>query len=74
MRKKDPEFSENTDRSVEKDLRLTATDEPSTNDDDNLSSGQFTKVKNASASGLGAMGRSDEKLSDQSGNNNSGTY
>ena len=69
MRKKDPEFNENIDRSVEKDKTSPAADESNQTDKDNIAKGQFTKVKNASASGLGTMGRSDEKLSDQSDNN-----
>jgi hypothetical protein len=33
---------------------------------------QFTEVKNAHASGLGSMGRSDEKLKDKDGNSRKG--
>jgi hypothetical protein len=36
--------------------------------------GGFTEVKNASASGLGTMGRSDEKLTDQSGKEGGNIY
>ena len=73
MRKKDPEFSENIDRTAENEKTSQAADEISRSDN-NADNSQFTNVKNASASGLGTMGRSDEKLSDQSGNSNSDTY
>ena len=73
MRKKDPEINENIDRSVEKD-NTSASANDNAQDDNNISNEQFTEVKNASASGLGTMGRSDEKLSDQSGNKNIDTY
>ena len=73
MRKKDPEINENIDRSVERD-NTSASANDNAQDDNNISNEQFTEVKNASASGLGTMGRSDEKLSDQSGNKNIDTY
>lgn len=73
MRKKDPEFNENSDRSFDSTKVSSPTDESSATVN-TVGAGQFTKVKNASASGLGTMGRSDEKLSDQSGNSNDDTY
>ena len=74
MRKKDPDFNENSDRSFDSTKRSPAEDESSENVNTDVGASQFTKVKNASASGLGTMGRSDEKLSDQSGNSNDDVY
>ena len=73
MRKKDPEFSENTDRTADNEKTSQAAGKTGRSDY-NTGDGQFTNVKNASASGLGTMGRSDEKLSDQTGNDNSDAY
>ena len=74
MRKKDPDFNENSDRSFDSTKLSPAEDESSENVNTDVGASQFTKVKNASASGLGTMGRSDEKLSDQSGNSNDDAY
>jgi hypothetical protein len=74
MRKKDPEFNENIDRKAGSNNASPAVDKPEENDAGETGAGEFTKVKNASASGLGTMGRSDEKLGDQSGNTGSNAY
>jgi hypothetical protein len=74
MRKKDPEFNENVDRKAGADNTSPATDTPGKNDKGEIGAGQFTEVKNASASGLGTMGRSDEKLTDQTGSTSGNAY
>ena len=73
MRKKDPAFSENIDRGVENETASQAADE-SINNDQNTDNSQFTEVKNASASGLGTMGRTDEKPADQENATNNDAY
>lgn len=74
MRKKDPEINENVDRKAGSGSSSPVDREPEKNNDAEIGAGQFTKVKNASASGLGTMGRSDEKLSDQPGSSGGDAY
>ena len=73
MRKKDPSINENIDNPGLNNQKLSRDTDPGEafGEDD---PGQFTEVKNASASGLGTMGRSDEKLADQSREDSANTY
>ena len=72
MRKKDPSINENIDNPGQDDQNHPgASDQDASQKDPK---GLLTQVKNASASGLGAMGRSDEKLNDQSGQEGSDIY
>ncbi|MFL5741241.1 MAG: hypothetical protein ACJ75B_13545 [Flavisolibacter sp.] len=52
MTKKDGDVQENTDLGKQKDDRKEETTQPSI---------EFTEVKNANASGLGSIGKSDEQ-------------
>jgi hypothetical protein len=73
MRKKDPSINENIDNPGKVDQSQAGVNDgdPGCNRD---ASRQFTEVKNASASGLGTMGRSDEKLTDQSSQESGDIY
>ncbi|HEX2606951.1 MAG TPA: hypothetical protein VHK91_06210 [Flavisolibacter sp.] len=59
MAKKDPEITENEDRSEKPSKAVTPLQEEGTEGK--------TEVKNAHAAGLGSIGRNDEKLSDEEG-------
>ena len=74
MRKKDPEINENIDRTPGSDSASPVEDKPGTYDANPNIQDQFTNVKNASASGLGTMGRSDEKIADQASDKSSDVY
>ena len=71
MRKKDPGISENTDRTPRNDEPSAHTGNEAKKNDNN---GPFTSVKNANASGLGSMGRSEEKLADQTSDDRKQVY
>ena len=71
MRKKDPGITENEDRRAD-----NVEQSPNTREDlePNSYNPGFTPVKNANASGLGSMGRSEEKLTDQTAEDSSQSY
>jgi hypothetical protein len=73
MRKKDPSINENIDNPGRADQNQAGVND-SDPDCREENEGGFTEVKNASASGLGTMGRSDEKLTDQSGKEGGNIY
>lgn len=66
-RKKDPEIKEEVKRGNENEQESTGIDAGNNNYNDE-SSNQGDTIKNANATGLGSMGRNDEKRTDYNSN------
>ena len=60
-RKNDPEIQENVDRGEENEQGSAGIDARNNNYNDDAVSNESETIKNASAAGLGAMGRNDQK-------------
>ena len=60
-RRKDPEIQENVDRGAENDQGSAGIDSKNNNYNDDDVKNESDTVKNANAAGLGAIGRNDQK-------------
>jgi hypothetical protein len=60
-RRKDPEIQENVDRGAEDEQGSAGIDARNNNYNDDEATKESDTIKNANASGLGAIGRNDQK-------------
>ena len=65
-RKNDPQIEENVDRGAENEQGFESIDSGNKNYNDEEVSNESDTIKNANAAGLGAIGRNDQKQTDDS--------
>ena len=67
-RKNDPQIEENVDRAAENEQGFESIDSGNKNYNDEEVSNESDTIKNANAAGLGAIGRNDQKQTDDTFN------